>query len=245
MVNDAEMLEHACADAWPPQVERALGGWRLRAAGGFTGRANSALAIGDPDGPVRRALESVCEFAHAHGIEPMVQAILGDAVEDVLASSGWVPHDDHPAGNEVSVLLGPLGRAEEHAPTRVLGTPTPGWWELTVGTTEPTDAQRHVLTGRPPAGFGVAEDGGSTTGAVRGVLVGDVLHVARLAVRPELRRGGLATALMGAIGGWAAGLGATRCALQVSVRNSGALALYERLGFREHHRYRYWVPAAP
>src|ERR671924_243065 len=32
-------LEHICADAWPAVVERPLGQWRLRAAGGVTRRA--------------------------------------------------------------------------------------------------------------------------------------------------------------------------------------------------------------
>jgi len=43
-------LERICADAWPPVVQRPLGQWWLRAAGGFTGRANSALVVGDPFG---------------------------------------------------------------------------------------------------------------------------------------------------------------------------------------------------
>lgn len=41
---------------------------------------------------------------------------------------------------------------------------------------------------------------------------------------------------------WAGTHGADRCVLQVSVTNDRALALYAGLGFREHHRYRYWVP---
>ena len=44
-------LENVCADAWPARVDRPLGAWRLRAAGGFTGRANAALAVGDPGDP--------------------------------------------------------------------------------------------------------------------------------------------------------------------------------------------------
>ena len=41
-------LERAAALHWQaPETER-LGEWRLRAADGFTGRANSALPLGDP-----------------------------------------------------------------------------------------------------------------------------------------------------------------------------------------------------
>jgi ribosomal protein S18 acetylase RimI-like enzyme len=241
-VNTMELLEQACAQAWPPIVDHRLGEWRLRAAGGFTGRANSALAIGDPGMPVPHALRQVCEFAHSHGIRPVAQAIDGSPTEHAIGAAGWVPNVGHAAGHEVAVLAGPLATTTAPGVT-VLPAPNPHWWELTTGTTEPSEAQRHVLTGTAPAGYGVATVGARTVGAVRAALVGDQLHVARLEVRPPYRRRGLARALMGAAGAWARDRGATRCVLQVSVRNAPALALYRRLGLVEHHRYRYWVPA--
>ncbi|SEG06378.1 GNAT family N-acetyltransferase [Paenibacillus sp. UNC499MF] len=49
---DILTLEKWAADQWPPEEVEALGPWRLRAAGGFTKRANSVLAAGDmPDDP--------------------------------------------------------------------------------------------------------------------------------------------------------------------------------------------------
>jgi ribosomal protein S18 acetylase RimI-like enzyme len=124
----------------------------------------------------------------------------------------------------------------------VVTTPGPGWWELAVGSAVPTAAQGHVLTSGK-IGYGVAETEGVTTGAVRGAIIGDLLHVSRLAVRPEFRRRGLAAALMGAVGAWGHDLGASWVVLQVSVTNAPALALYRGIGFTEHHRYRYWVPS--
>ena len=41
---------------------------------------------------------------------------------------------------------------------------------------------------------------------------------------------------------WAREHGARWAVLQVGVLNVGARAVYRRLGFREHHRYRYLVP---
>jgi ribosomal protein S18 acetylase RimI-like enzyme len=239
-VNAAEALEVVCSDAWPPLSQKFLGQWRLRWAGGFTGRANSALAVGEPGGDLSDTLRAVCDFAHSHAIPPKIQVVQDTATEAAIAAAGWVPDIAHPAGHDVVVLI---ADARPGAPgdARMLPGPTPAWWELTVGSTEPTDAERHVLTGGK-IGYGVVDVDGVTAGVVRGAVVDDVLHIARLAVRPGYRRQGLAVRLLDAAAAWAAELGATRTVLQVSVTNAPALALYGSLGFAEHHRYRYWVP---
>jgi N-acetylglutamate synthase len=118
----------------------------------------------------------------------------------------------------------------------------PGWWELTAGS-EVSAAQRHVL-GTGDVCFASITDNGTVVAAVRGAVVEDVLHVARLAVRPSHRRQGLATRLMGELAGWGLERGATTCVLQVAEHNEPAIRLYEELGCTEHHRYRYWVPPA-
>ncbi len=241
-MDPTEMLELSCANAWRPVVEDRIGNWRLRAAGGFTGRANSALAIGDPGVAMAQALDRVCEFAHSQRIPPVVQAVAGGPVERSVAAAGWRPHTGHAGGHLVSVQVGPLGDGGGGADVSVLAEPVPGWWELTAGTARPTPAQRHVL-GTGEIGYGLAGAAEAPRGAVRAAVVGDLLHVARLAVEPEHRRRGLARALMAVCGPWAAARGAASCVLQVAVDNTPALALYRALGFREHHRYRYWVPA--
>src|SRR4051794_16983633 len=98
-------LENLCADAWPARVDRRLGAWRLRAAGGFTGRANSALALGDPGMPVPAALDAVRAFATGHGVGPRVQAPVGSPWERAVAAEGWVLDVAHEAGAEVAVVI--------------------------------------------------------------------------------------------------------------------------------------------
>ncbi|MBP2340894.1 ribosomal protein S18 acetylase RimI-like enzyme [Saccharothrix coeruleofusca] len=248
-------LEERCADAWPALVDERLGGWRLRAAGGFTGRANSALTTGDPGVPVADALAAVSGFARRHEIRPLAHVVVGSPHEDAVARTGWRVDLDHPGGAESLVLTGPLAAFATPKPEGVAEgvsegvaegvsvptSPSEGWWEL-AAQAEPTPAQRHVLGSGGVVGFGQVARDGVVLAVVRGAVVGDLLHVARLAVRPEARRRGLARALLGGLASWALERGATTCALQVAEHNTPALELYRSLGCVEHHRYRYWAP---
>jgi len=103
-------LEELCADAWPAFVDERLGAWRLRATGGFTARANSALAIGDPGLPTAVALAAVRTFAERHGITPRVQAPVGSPWDKAVAAQGWVLDVGHAAGSVVSVQVADLGK---------------------------------------------------------------------------------------------------------------------------------------
>ena len=73
----------------------------------------------------------------------------------------------------------------------------------------------------------------------RGAVAGDWLCVTAVTVDDRYRRRGLATAAMNRLGSWGRDSGARSCLLQVVESNAPALALYERLGFTEHHRYHY------
>jgi ribosomal protein S18 acetylase RimI-like enzyme len=80
----------------------------------------------------------------------------------------------------------------------------------------------------------------------RGVVVDGWLVVTAVTVDERYRRQGRATAVMAALGAWARGRDGHSCLLQVAADNAPALALYERLGFTEHHRYHYRLgPVSP
>lgn len=51
-------LELLAARGWRGTEEDRLGTWLLRAAGGFTGRANSALVAGDPGRSLPEAVDA-------------------------------------------------------------------------------------------------------------------------------------------------------------------------------------------
>jgi N-acetylglutamate synthase len=90
-------------------------------------------------------------------------------------------------------------------------------------------------------GHAIARIGGVANGYAG--TDGEWLGFGGLWVDPAERRGGLGLAIIGAFLDWGASQGATTAYLQVLSDNEPALRLYERLGFREHHRYRYLTPA--
>ncbi|EWC61248.1 GCN5-related N-acetyltransferase [Actinokineospora spheciospongiae] len=119
-------LEDVCARAWPAVVTRPLGRWLLRASGGYTGRANSALAVGPPGVPLPAALRAVVSFSAEHGIRPYVQAVVGDEVEAALPGLGWEVNLAHPKGAESAVLTSVLGSGPGRAPVGGTGVEVGG-----------------------------------------------------------------------------------------------------------------------
>jgi N-acetylglutamate synthase len=109
----------------------------------------------------------------------------------------------------------------------------------------PTAAQLRVVapTGPLRTAFLLVHDAGEApVGHLRAAVVSDHLHLALLAVAPAARRRGVARALVATAAAWGREHAARWAVLQVAVTNTDALACYDRLGFVEHHRYRYLVP---
>ncbi len=140
--------------------------------------------------------------------------------------------------------------------------PDAAWWALSLGR-DPTPDERWVLdpAGHVDAGDAAPATAGPATtraaatsevrttfgcvpdtGVVRGAVVGDHVHLSRLAVRPQGRRTGVGTRLTAVAAAWAREQGARWAVLQVALHNTAARAFYDALGATEHHRYRYLVP---
>jgi [ribosomal protein S18]-alanine N-acetyltransferase len=86
-----------------------------------------------------------------------------------------------------------------------------------------------------PGVFGLLHSSG---GLILVRVAADEGEILTLAVVPEARRGGIATALLQESTMTASAMGATAVFLEVSVINSAALALYTRAGFRTAGRRR-------
>ncbi|MEJ7741395.1 MAG: hypothetical protein WKF73_01905 [Nocardioidaceae bacterium] len=83
-------LQRICSRGWQPTEQASLGAWLLRAAGGFTGRANSVLVAGDPGLPDGAALTTVLRWYAARRLPALAQVTTDSPWLDELSSRGWV-----------------------------------------------------------------------------------------------------------------------------------------------------------
>ena len=239
----AEDLEHLAVEAWAVALEP-LGAWTLRSASGFTGRANSCLAVGDPGRPVGEAAAAVEAYAAEHGIAPLAQVVTGSAEDAALRAIGWT--ETYVATDVLATgLAGLLGESSADAHVLVSEELTDAW-RAAFGAYRPTDADPAVVTrlldGRRPRAFARVEVAGEVVAIARGHLAQGWLGVAGVWVDPAHRRQGLGTAVVLGLGRWAARRSTRWCYLQVETANGPAHAAYDALGFVLHHRYHYLAP---
>jgi len=82
----------------------------------------------------------------------------------------------------------------------------------------------------------VAEEAGVVVGFVVARQIANDVEVLNLAVRPESRRRGIGTSLLGAALAWGRGFRAEKALLEVRASNLAALRFYERHGFEVRGR---------
>jgi ribosomal protein S18 acetylase RimI-like enzyme len=242
--------EQACLmsnASWPAVHTRPLGDWLLRASGGFSARANSVMAVGDPGMPFDEAVAATLDFYAAHGLPPWAQVVVGSDTGSRFADAGWVTARPGEADSEFQLAsVAQASRAvrallPSSAPAvSMTTTATPAWLATdTRASSHPEDAVA-VLEGPDQVGFASVLD---PTGEVvaKGRIAGERewAGITDVWVSPDHRRRRLGLVVMAALLEWAAERGATTAYLQVRGDNTPGLALYAALGFRTHHTYRY------
>ncbi|MFE6728939.1 GNAT family N-acetyltransferase [Streptomyces californicus] len=242
-----EELAAVTARAWQPVESEPLGDWRLRAAGGFTRRANSALPLGDPGLPVGEALDRVRAWYAERDLPPYVQTATGAAgTQELLCAElerhGW--RREVTAQVRIAALA-PVGDgAADVAAVRLTRAPDAAWLARYQRFSTPGPHVLRVLESGPSVWFAtVAGDGGAPDAIGRCVVDGRWAGFMAVEVAPERRRRGLATTVMTALARRALDEGASAAWLQVEEENEGARALYDGMGFALHHSYHHYRPS--
>jgi N-acetylglutamate synthase len=253
-------FERIAAAHWRGTEEEWLGDWLLRAAEGFTGRANSGLPLGDPGLPLGGALETLTRWYRARGLPPMIAVPLPledgppdccplRALDDQLTRRGWLTRpgpafvmvaDPVPAGPPPSL---PLASLPPGTGFRADPVPDEAW--LATYHYRGQDGQppvmQTVLTSAADQVFLSIRGADSVLAIARLSFAAGWAGITAVEVAPRYRRAGLGGALTREAFAQAAARGIDRVFLQVEVTNAPARALYERGGFRYSHRYHYRI----
>ncbi|MFC9925593.1 GNAT family N-acetyltransferase [Streptomyces sp. NPDC127190] len=234
-------LARIAARAWQPVESERLGEWELRAAQGFTRRANSVLPLGDPGRPLDAALEAVRRWYGERGLPAYVQTATGaEGTQELLGAElerrGWV--------REVTAELwtgaaAPVADRAEGAGV-VLSREADEAWLARYRRKGVSEVALRVLHSGPSTWFATVPGGQAPAAIGRCVVDGRWAGFAAVEVDPERRRQGLATEVMAALARRALDEGASAAWLQVERDNEAARGLYTALGFAPHHAYHYY-----
>ncbi len=232
-------LERALYDTWTSDETTRIAGWTLHSNGGFTRRVNCATAVGSPDTDPD-ALDAISAWLTERGGAPIVRVtplLSHETVEAVVTRWGYRTFDD------TVVMTGPVSTIAAPGDIEVVPVTDEGFFTdinvLNHRAASSQQAWRRLLARITDRAAGLRVPG---VGAALVATSGRIAEVYSVAVAPEARRRGIARSIMGTATAWAAERGCDTMSLQVLGTNSAALALYDRLGYREVYRYHYLQP---
>lgn len=242
------VLEQTAFRAWPAAEIVDIDGWRLRATGGVTRRANSAWTIAATgtlsiDERIARAeaFYSARHLPPCFHVAPISQPV---GLDSALASRGYVL--DAPVSIQVTAL-DQIKIADERDGLRceVSERYSDDWLWLSTKRGrfgDVTEVYRGILDrldGR--TGFALVRCGDEPIAIGLSVIDGAWAGFFNMLTMPEARRRGAARQVLRGLSRWAGTRGASRAYLQVERAAVGAMALYAGLGFEELYGYHYRV----
>jgi ribosomal protein S18 acetylase RimI-like enzyme len=255
MMNPADVatLEHLAFNAWPALRVVVQGNWLLRFADGYTKRANSVNALGLERGVPAEKLERRVIAAEAlymrHGIASTfkLSPLMDPGLDAVLAARGYT-HLDDTLMMVADLTQGP--GAVVMPPGVDVDVERGAVWSRIYSGFNNVPASRQSIHDRmldslvPVGGFALASDDGAPVAAGLGVLEGEHVGLFDIVADPARRRAGHGRRVVEGIMAWGRALGANKAYLMVVAANAPAIALYERLGYREAYRSHYRIPPA-
>jgi ribosomal protein S18 acetylase RimI-like enzyme len=241
-------LEELAMNALPALESERFDGWVLRAAGGYTGRANSAAPLYPGELEAAKKIKHTETWFRTRGLTPMIRltaAAQPAHLESLLAERGYWLRDEG-----VSVQTCSLdGDGLPIDGIKVIEGAVPKHWLAVLADFQPGVAHHledlHRLFARLPAtsAFAMVQNGTTPAAIGRAVFEHGNVGLFDVFTRADLRRRGLAAAVTRTLLAWGTRHGATRAYLQVVPSNDAACRLYAGLGFNE--AYRYWYRVAP
>jgi GNAT superfamily N-acetyltransferase len=236
-------VEQAGLKAWPALDTELDGSWVLRAAGGYTRRANSIQSLDPADeNEVARRLGRAARWYRDRGLPPVfrVTPLTGPATLALL-DDGWMAE-----GHSHIVAMELADTAPADPDVQLLPAAAPEWIAVQQKLQGYDDGKRerlrHIVERiRGPArGLVLSIDGEPKASALMAVANGVVI-TGNVVTSLSARRKGFGRRMMEAGLAWARSAGARRAAHAVEASNAPALALYQGLGYQRLYDYHYRV----
>lgn len=247
-VDDRRALIEIVDRGWPAIESSEIDGWIVRFSSGITKRGNSVLTISAPE-DVEAAILEVERRAIERWLPASFQVgtfSQPENLDEILDARGYAtigPTTVQAMGK------GDLQRFADKADERVKLSPTPSqewlelFWELE-NYTDPTIrlVSRQILTGVESVFYELRDpDTNEVLSIAKISLVAEYGGVYCLYTHPDHRGKGYARTLIETVLADAAESGLEAVWLQVEDKNTGAIVLYNQLGFDTVARYHYRV----
>ncbi len=242
-------LEAVGFRAWPAASVHYDGSWQVRLTGGYPSKRLNSVVPLDPsdtrDLPIR--LERARKKFEAYGRPLLVREtpLMPLELRDLLSNEGWSVFE------EVLVMTSSLDKIElpdtmDHLPGHDIGRFVEAYLKITGSNSALQAPLAEIITSiKPTVGLFLKEEVEEAPQAtVLCVQDNDLAGIMSLAVVPELRGKGYGAEMLAAAMRWARMRSARTAWLQVVSTNAPAIAIYERFGFTEAYRHRYWRKGA-
>ena len=242
-------LEAVGFRAWPAASVHYDGSWQVRLTGGYPSKRLNSVVPLDPsdtrDLPIR--LERARKKFEAYGRPLLVREtpLMPLELRDLLSHEGWSVFE------EVLVMTSSLEKIElpdtmDHLPGHDIGRFVEAYLKITGSNSALQAPLAEIISSiKPTVGLFLKEEVEEAPQAtVLCVQDNDLAGIMSLAVVPELRGKGYGAEMLAAAMRWARMRSARTAWLQVVSTNAPAIAIYERFGFTEAYRHRYWRKGA-
>lgn len=229
--------------AWPATSVHYDGSWGIRMTASHPSkRLNSVnpLDPGDTNDMERRVAKAAARF-RAYGRPPIfrLSPLAPKELDTYLAEAGWILFDESMV-MIVDLANVDLSDAIDHIRHKDIGRFIDAVLQVQGETAELKPGLFEVINAiRPAKGLFVSEDGGVPVATAICVHDGMLAGLFNIGTAENRRRNGLGRTIVKSALKWALLHGAQKAWLQVELGNSGAIALYEQMGFKEAYRYAY------
>lgn len=263
-------MERATLDAVPPAQREELHGWLVAVDDGVVFRARCATPLWH-DTACAEAIDAVVARYQAAGQPPCLRVPdterlhavhaqltqrgwagasptlvqVADA-SDVLSAVPWAPAVRTGASSDAAAAALRWDAQPDDAWCAVFLGDAVGPGDVAEGVSAAEAASRTAILRRARhACYASVVVDGQTVATGMGSFSEGWASVHGMRTRASYRGQGRATAILRRIAQEAVQRGLPQLFLQVEQSNTGAQALYRRLGFRDLWTYRYWMPSAP